>query len=92
MSQYQSFNKHIQNELSRLAETGNLRSLPHIQHEGNYVVADGKHQLNLSSNDYLGLAANPALAKEFLETAPLNTSSFTASSSRLFRHRKRVGF
>lgn len=83
MSQSQSFNEHIQNELSRLAEAGNLRSLPHIQHEGNYVVADGKHQLNLSSNDYLGLAANPSLAEEFLETVQPGSLSFTSSSSRL---------
>ena len=51
-----------------MKEHSNLRRLPQLTHEGRTVVADGRHMLNLSSNDYLGLAADRQLKEEFLQT------------------------
>lgn len=39
--------------------------------------------LNLSSNDYLGLAANTQLREEFLDQQPIQRRYFSSSSSRL---------
>ena len=47
--------------LKQLNEAGNLRSLPDIVHTGNRIERDGQVMLNLSSNDYLGLASRSDL-------------------------------
>lgn len=54
--------------LSALLDSGNLRHLPQMRHEGKYAYADGRRMLNLSSNDYLGLASDPdvSLMRDFL--------------------------
>lgn len=44
-------------ELALLENKSNLRKLPVIRHWGREVEVNGKVMLNLSSNDYLGLAA-----------------------------------
>ncbi|MDR1379968.1 MAG: 8-amino-7-oxononanoate synthase, partial [Tannerella sp.] len=57
-------------ELARLEAEGNLRRLPEIVHREGDVVCprgDGGRMLNLSSNDYLGLASDLPLRKAFLE-------------------------
>lgn len=79
-------------QLSALDKAGNLRHLPHLTHDGKYAVADGRKMLNLSSNDYLGLASDPELPlmRRFLEevagqskdTVP-ESCLLSASSSRL---------
>ena len=73
----------MQQELQTLKEHSNLRRLPQLTHEGRTVVADGRHMLNLSSNDYLGLAADRQLKEEFLQTLTPDTFLPTSSSSRL---------
>ena len=74
---------YMQQELQTLKEHSNLRRLPQLTHEGRTVVADGRHMLNLSSNDYLGLAADRLLKEEFLQTLTPDTFLPTSSSSRL---------
>lgn len=73
----------MQQELQQLKEHSNLRSLPEMIHDGRNVIVDGKRMLNLSSNDYLGLAADRVLREEFLNTLTPDTFMPTSSSSRL---------
>ena len=73
----------MQQELQLLEEHSNLRRLPRMVHGGRDVIVDGKRMLNLSSNDYLGLASDRALREEFLRTLTPDTFLPTSSSSRL---------
>ncbi len=61
----------------------NYRILPEVKIEGKYVIRNGKRMLNLSSNDYLGLANDVELRREFLATLTPETFLPSASSSRL---------
>lgn len=47
------------------------------------VIANGQRMLNLSSNDYLGLAADRTLREEFLQELTADSFLPTSSSSRL---------
>lgn len=69
--------------LKNLKASGNLRKLPEVIHSGKWVEKDGRKMLNLSSNDYLGLAAREDLQKAFLSELPINQHPFSSSSSRL---------
>lgn len=73
----------MQHELQELQEGSNLRRLPQMVHDGRDVVVNGQRMLNLSSNDYLGLAADKGLREEFLQTLTPETFLPTSSSSRL---------
>lgn len=64
----------IENSLRQLADTGNLRRIPAAD------LPDGI--IDLSSNDYLGLAAREDLRREFLDSAGC-ALPFTAAASRL---------
>lgn len=70
-------------ELSFLQGAGNLRFLPRVHHYGKEVEVDGSRMLNLSSNDYLGLAADRELREEFMEASVYGDLLFSSSSSRL---------
>ena len=71
------------NELEQLAAKGNLRRLPQAIYKGKWVEKEGQCLLNLSSNDYLGLASDTRLREEFMETLSERDFLFSASSSRL---------
>lgn len=73
----------MQQELQQLQASGNLRHLPSLVHRGKWVESGGQVALNLSSNDYLGLATDEQLRTTFMQS--LTTESFlpTSSSSRL---------
>ena len=72
-----------QEELKKLKEAGNLRTLPEVIHNGKWVLSGEQRMLNLSSNDYLGLATDTALRDEFLGSADNRDLLFSSSSSRL---------
>lgn len=74
---------HINQELQILKEKRNYRSLPPLIHDGRDVILNGQRMLNLSSNDYLGLANDISLREEFLKTITPETFLPTSSSSRL---------
>ena len=51
--------------LTQLQNIGQLRRLPELTHQGRYIEKEGRLMLNLSSNDYLGLANNTALRQTY---------------------------
>lgn len=71
-------------ELEKLKDSGAFRTLPEVQHSGKWIVDDKGHwMLNLSSNDYLGLAADNLLYEEFMRLPGVGVLPFSSSSSRL---------
>lgn len=73
----------IEKELKELEAQSNLRQLPRLLHRGSQVEANGRQMLNLSSNDYLGLAADLSLREEFMQSLSAEQFLPTSSSSRL---------
>lgn len=78
-----NFINSTQQELQILKDKKNYRSLPSITHNGKYIIKDEWRMLNLSSNDYIGLANDVSLRERFLETITPETFLPTSSSSRL---------
>lgn len=70
-------------ELTLLENTNNLRRLPVVRHSGREVEVNGNVMLNLSSNDYLGLAVHMPLRMEFMHSLSPETFLPSSSSSRL---------
>ncbi len=58
------------------------RKISSVEKEGKYIFLDEKKYLNLSSNDYLGIAEDKEILEKFFETAPY-TYSLGSASSRL---------
>ena len=73
----------IAEELALLDAKANLRRLPQLVHHGKWVEAAGHTMLNLSSNDYLGLAADLELRQEYLDGLSVDGLLLSSSSSRL---------
>ena len=70
-------------QLEQLSAKNQYRSIPDLVHQGRYIMRENRKMLNMSSNDYLGLASNENLRQSFLQQYADNFPSFTSSSSRL---------
>lgn len=68
----------IKNKLDKIKEAGNYRELRDI--DG--ILGNGD-QLNMASNDYLGIGENSSLIEEFIADSSYDKSRMSAVSSRL---------
>lgn len=73
----------IEQRLNELRAVDNYRSLPQIDHHGKQIQVGEQSMLNLSSNDYLGLAEDLDLRRAFLDRLTPERFIPTSSSSRL---------
>jgi len=77
----------LQSVLADLKVKQQYRQLPNLQHDGRYVISEGKALLNIASNDYLGLGGDTEMQAEFLtQVGQLSTThspKMSATSSRL---------
>lgn len=70
--------------LRSISAEDNLRTLRSGHPDGKYIDYDGKRYVNMSSNDYLGLAADTKLQQHFLhEVADAASFLMSSSASRL---------
>lgn len=53
--------------LQELKDSNSYRKLHSVIPQGKYILVKGREYLNFSSNDYLGLSADPSLQKEFMD-------------------------
>lgn len=79
----ENLEERLRSQLASLNDHSNLRQLPPILHEERDIIVNGQRMLNLSSNDYLGLASDIELHREFLDTLTPETFLPSSSSSRL---------
>ena len=70
-------------KLDKLKQHGNLRQFTHNIQQGRSIQINGQSMLNLSSNDYLGLASDLLLREQFFDETPNSERIMSASSSRL---------
>lgn len=75
--------QHFKHALDALATQDRLRRLPDLAQQGKYIFSDGLKLLNLSSNDYLGLAHDKTLKAAFFDSAEIRALPLSSSSSRL---------
>ncbi|MDO4579203.1 MAG: 8-amino-7-oxononanoate synthase [Acinetobacter sp.] len=74
---------HYAQQLEQLKSTANLRQFHSNLQHGRTIQIHGQRMLNLSSNDYLGLASDVSLREEFFDLTPAAERRMSASSSRL---------
>jgi len=73
-----------QRELEYLSSIEQLRVLRAVSaREGKYVMINNRKLMDLSSNDYLGIAGDSSLRKRFLSEVDIAKYPFSASASRL---------
>ena len=70
-------------QLDELKAQGNLRQFRSNIQTDRWIEIDQQRMLNLSSNDYLGLAANTQLREQFFDETPNSQFWMSSSSSRL---------
>ena len=74
---------HYAEQLDQLRQQGNFRQFRSNQQQGKTIEIQQQHMLNLSSNDYLGLASDLRLREQFFDETPNAQRLMSASSSRL---------
>ena len=81
--------KHLSQKLEKIKQAGNLRLLRDIDSD-----IETKNLINLSSNDYISLAGNRDLLKEFHNSKDFEELRMSASSSRLLtgNHKEYIRF
>ncbi|NNI31039.1 8-amino-7-oxononanoate synthase [Pasteurella multocida] len=75
--------RYYQQQLADLKAQNQFRQLPQLIHRGRFIQREDNTMLNMSSNDYLGLANNEALRQAFFTQYQDQLPALTSSSSRL---------
>ena len=70
-----------QNLITKLKTEQNFREIPALSHAGKYIIKNGRKLINLASNDYMAIAQNSDLTREFLlnlvQNLDQNSANFT---------------
>ena len=70
-----------QNLITKLKTEQNCREIPALSHAGKYIIKNGRKLINLASNDYMAIAQNSDLTREFLlnlvQNLDQNSTNFT---------------
>ncbi|MDV2484510.1 8-amino-7-oxononanoate synthase [Acinetobacter towneri] len=74
---------HYAEQLDQLRQQGHFRQFRSNQQQGKTIEIQQQQMLNLSSNDYLGLASDLRLREQFFDETPNAQRLMSASSSRL---------